>query len=93
MITCRKYANIVSFHPLYHQADLEGLMSLVVLDMSQNNIDNISERSVHSVYVCSVEGAQTDFLNYVVILQDFHTYGSLHPFFRAFWHQENLQVF
>ena len=41
-------------------------MSLVVLDMSQNNIDNISERSVHSVYVCSVEGAQTDFLNYVV---------------------------
>jgi len=27
------------------RADLEGLMSLVVLDMSQNNIDNISERA------------------------------------------------
>ena len=60
------------FHPLYGQADLEGLRSLVVLDMSQNNIDNISERSVHSVYMCSVQGAQNDFLNNVFFKISIH---------------------
>ena len=41
-VKCTKHG----FHPLLDQADLEGLTNLVVLDLSQNNIDNISERFV-----------------------------------------------
>ena len=34
---------------IFDQADLEGLTSLVLLDLSQNNIDNVAQRFVHTV--------------------------------------------